>query len=452
MELFFDIKVNKLASVLSKPLYAVGGYVRNFLIDQSLADDVDLAGAIPIPEITDKAKALGLFIVAEYPRTGTVVFSDGKLKYEYTCFRKEEYRLGGEHKPIRTEFTDDIIVDAKRRDFKCNAVYYDINEKKIVDPLDGVNDIKNKVLDSVIDADKVFSHDGLRLMRLARLCGELGFSPSKRVMVSAKKNAKNICDISAERIYDELKKILRSDGKYPFSDKKGHYHGLKILSETGVLDYVMPELTLGRNMFQRSDFHDHDVLEHSLRCVLYAHESVRLDALLHDVGKPYCMIEYGRYHDHPFMGEEIARKILNRLTAENDTIKRVCFMVKNHMLDIKNDVKESKLRRFIVENYKFIPQLLMVKQADFSGSKDDLSKAPTVDKWEKLIEKMRSDGTPFCLKELNITSNELQALGYNGKALGDVMNELNVMAILNPTLNENTALVKIATRNKKNNY
>lgn len=281
-------------------------------------------------------------------------------------------------------------------------------------------------------------------MRLARFCGELGFTPSADTLFSAKKNACNIKDISAERIYDELKKILRSDGKYEFSDKRGHYKGLKLLSETGVLDYIMPELTLGRNMPQRSDFHDYDVLEHSLRCALYADKSVRLDALLHDVGKPYCMETFGKYHDHPFEGEIIARRILRRIRADNETVSRVCFTVKNHMLDLNCDMRETKIRRFIVDNYSYISPLLKVKQADFTACKDDLSKAPSVAKWENIIEKMKKDGTPFTVKDLKITADDLIMLGFEGKAIGDVFHKLFDTAVLNPEFNKRETLLKIA--------
>lgn len=444
MEILFDRKIEDLANLLNKPLYAVGGCVRNFLINKSFSTDIDLAGSIPVSELSEIAEKIGFSIVAVYKRTGTVVISDGKNKYEYTRFRSEKYADGGCHTPISTEFTDDLVTDAKRRDFKCNAVYYDIKDKKIVDPLGGVRDIENKVLDCVTDADEVFRHDGLRLMRLARFCGELGFTPSNDTLLSARKNACNIKDISAERIYDELKKILRSDGKYEFSDKRGHYKGLKLLSETGVLDYIMPELTLGRNMPQRSDFHDYDVLEHSLRCALYADKSVRLDALLHDVGKPYCMETFGKYYDHPFEGEIIARRILRRIRADNETVSRVCFTVKNHMLDLNCDMRETKIRRFIVDNYSYISPLLKVKQADFTACKDDLSKAPSVAKWENIIEKMKKDGTPFTVKDLKITADDLITLGFEGKAIGDVFHKLFDTAVLNPEFNERETLLKIA--------
>ena len=119
---------------------------------------------------------------------------DGK-KCEFTSFRKERYADGGGHTPEFTEPTDDIYEDARRRDFKCNAVYYDVTEGEFIDPLGGIEDIKNKILDTVKTPDDVFKSDGLRLMRLARFTGELGFTPTEEVIESAKKYSGNLKDI-----------------------------------------------------------------------------------------------------------------------------------------------------------------------------------------------------------------------------------------------------------------
>lgn len=446
MELYFSPKIFRLANALGSPLYAVGGYVRNFLIDGSLSYDLDLAGALRPEEVVSAAGELGFKLVAEYKRTGTAVISDGRQRCEYTCFRKEKYADGGAHTPVVTEFTDDIFTDSLRRDFKCNAVYYDIKNRRIIDPLGGAEDIKNRVLDTVTDAEEVFSHDGLRLMRLARFAGELGFKPAENVKLCAGRFASNICDVSAERVYDELKRIVVADRKYGFSDPEGHYTGLKILSETGVLDYIIPELTLGRRMEQRKDFHDHDVLEHSLRSVLYAAPDVRLDALLHDVGKPYCKITFGNYHDHAKYGETIAETILKRLKADNATVKRVKFLVKNHMLDLKGDMRENKLRRFIVGNYGYIPPLLELMQADYSACKDDTGKAPTVARWESLIDAMKSDGTPFSYSDLKISSEDLINMGYKGKEIGKELERIFDMTVLDPSLNNEEKLKKTIKR------
>lgn len=444
MSLYFSDKIKKLSKKLNKPLYAVGGYVRNYLINGSLSNDIDLASATDYDTLLVLLKEGGFTVQCEYKRTGTIVFSDEEGRYEFTAFRKDFYSAGGSHAPTEVDFTDDIKEDALRRDFKCNAIYYDIEKEQIVDPLGGLEDIKNKVLDTVKEAREVFSHDGLRLMRLARFCGELNFKPTKEVMLSASRYASNIKEIASERIFAELKMILSSDSKYVFSNKQGHYTGLKVLSETGVLDYIIPELTLGRGMKQREDYHDYDVLEHSLKCVLYADKSVRLSALLHDVGKPYCMINEGKYHMHAIEGEKIAKKILSRLKASAKEIKETTYLVKAHMLDIKEDMKEGKIRLHIVKNVEYFDKLMALKQADFSACKDDLSCCPTVKKWQSIYSKMKLDGTPFTLKELKITANEIMEIGIKGSKIGDTLNFLFLESVLNPKLNERQKLLEMA--------
>ena len=435
----------ELANKMPKSLYVVGGAVRNFLIDNSLSTDIDLAGAIPADEFLCILNEFGIEQTAVYPRTGTVMFKDGAYNYEYTAFRREKY-LNGKHLPEKTEFTEDIGEDAVRRDFKCNAIYYDITGKQIIDLLGGVLDIENKTLDTVCEPDKVFSVDGLRLMRLARFAGELNFKPTYAVMQSAKKYAYNILDISPERIFNELKMILVSDCKYTFSDKMGHYNGLKILDHTRVLDKIIPELTEGRGMVQRADFHKYDVLEHSVRTVLYSPPKIRLGALFHDIGKPFCFIRDGYYYHHFDEGERIAERVLKRLKADKATINQVKFLVREHMVDLDCSMKENKVRMFLVKNNKRLSDLLMVKQADFRASLEIESTAPTLVKWKKLYAEMKKDGTPFSLKELDITAKDLIELGYKDSEIGAQLHWLFDYAVLHPERNKKEILLAQAKR------
>ena len=436
MNIILPENLKKLSEKCPSALYAVGGYVRNFLINEMRSDDIDIAATMSTEEIKKAANSCGFKVVAEYKRTGTAVIFDGERKYEYTRFRTDRYDGGGKHKPTGTEFTDDITLDAKRRDFKCNAVYYDIKKGEIVDPLGGVADIKDKVLDTVAPPEKVFCSDGLRLMRLCRFAAELNFTPADGVIEGAKEYAGNIKDIAPERIYDELKKILAADKKYPFSDPKGHYTGVKILDEIGVFDILFPEIAAGRGLSQRADFHNYDVLEHTFRTLLYADKEIRLAALLHDAGKPYCMINFGRYKNHAIEGERIARDILNRLKVDKRTTEKTAFLVRNHMFDLKNAEPESALRLFIAESGENFLPLLKLKQADFSACKDDLSVCPTVKRWTAVYSKMQSDGTPFSLKDLKITPAELLTIGFKRRNLGEELKRLFEYAVTNEKAND----------------
>ena len=430
------LPLKKLAENCSHALYIVGGYVRNFLISGMTSKDIDIAGAISVKEMKEAAEKCGFKVCAEYKRTGTVVLSYWKQKFEFTRFRVDEYEKGGAHKPRGTLFTDDIDSDALRRDFKCNAVYYDIKNDKLADPLGGAEDIKNRVLDTVCEPERVFCSDGLRLMRLARFAAELNFTPCARVLEGAKKYAANISDIAPERIFDEIKKILVSDATYEFSDKKGHYTGFKILEEIGVLNIIFPEITAGRGLSQRADFHKYDVLEHSLRTLLYADREIRLAAFLHDVGKPYCKIKYGTYRGHAEAGEKISEEILTRLKADTKTKKETGFLVRWHMFDLGSSEPETAIRKFIAANEKRFAALIKLKQADYSACKDDFSVCPTVERWTRVYQTMKSDGTPFSLKELKISALDLIGIGFKGKAVGEELAALFDFAVENPAFND----------------
>lgn len=434
-----------------KPLYAVGGSVRDFLAGFSLAEaDYDLCAPIPAEQFSAIAQSAGFHVNAVYKRTGTVKFSaqskenNGKTtQFEYAAFRYDSY-VRGEHTPAKTEFTEDIFLDAKRRDFTCNAVYYNLSRGDFRDPLGGVDDVKAKRLKCVDDANKVFSEDGLRLMRLARMAGATGFTPTEDTLAGARKNASLILDVSPERIYAELLLCLSANERYGV--KNGVYTAFALLDKTRVLDYILPELTAGRGVTQRADFHNHDVLEHSLRAAGYAEKSVRLAALLHDVGKSEALQTEGRFASHPERGEKIAREILTRLKAPANVAERVCALVKYHMYDYDLQTKETKLRRFLVEHAELIGDLLLVKQADYSACKDDLSVAPCVKRWQALIEKMKSENVPFSLKQLAVKGNEIAGVLPASRCVGNTLRALLLHVAVHPEENVKERLLYLAPK------
>ena len=399
-------KLKKLAELCPRPLYVVGGFTRNFLGDfHAKQVDIDICGCMLAEDFASYAEKSGLTPQAIYKHTGTVKLSDGEGNdFEYACFRSDKY-VRGEHTPAEIYFTEDITLDAKRRDFTANAVYFDIAADKFVDPLNGIEAIKEKRLTTVDRAEKVFGEDGLRLMRLARFAGQLGFTPDEECLQGAAKNADMITDVSPERIFAELTQILHADEKYGI--EYGHYHALTILEQVGVLAKILPELAAGTGIAQRPDFHKYDMLFHSLRAVRYAEPSVRLAALLHDIGKPYCHRLFGNSFDHPREGERIAREILLRLKAPKKTIDEVCALTLWHMYDFNCQTKETKLRRFFVDHYPLLENLLKIKQADYSGCMDDISTAPTVARWKQLLTRMQKEGAPLTLKQLAVSGQDL---------------------------------------------
>ena len=123
-------------------------------------------------------------------------------------------------------------------------------------------------------------------------------------------------------------------------------------------------------------------------------------------------------------------------------------MVKNHMLDIKSDMRDSKIKLFIVKNLKYYEKLLKVKQADYSACKDDLSVCPTVEKWQKLYLEMKKNGVPFSIKDLHISAKELIESGFLGVEVGKTLKFLLEICVLNPEFNQKQKLLQLALQNK----
>lgn len=435
-----------LAEKSPAPIYAVGGMVRDFLTGFSITEgaDIDICAPVKSEDFIPLAEKCGFKITSVYKTTGTVKLTDKDgSSVEFSPFRTDRY-VRGEHTPAETFFTNDIFSDARRRDFTCNAVYYDIKENSYSDPLGGIAAIKEKRLSTVAPAEKVFGEDGLRLMRLARFTAETGFAADEECLSGAKKNAELIRDIHPGRIWAELSAILTADKKHglPY----GQYFGLKVLDETRVLDYIIPELASGRGMPQRSDFHSHDVLEHSLRCVKYSAPplTIRYAALLHDVGKPDCFIRTGNFHEHDSAGAAISEKVSKRLTVPKAVAARAEKLIRLHMYDLSMNTRENRLKKFFVENYGVLDDLMEIKQADYSACKDDLSECPSNIRWKKILGEMKRSGAPMKISDLNIDGNDILSLGHEKQYTARILSALLIKCAIDPALNKKESLLKLA--------
>jgi len=445
LQQFFPESLINLARACPAPLYAVGGVVRDFLSGYSVEGaDIDICAPIECDDFIAIAQNNSFTVTAVYKTTGTVKLKDADgNSFEFSPFRTDKY-VRGEHMPTETFFTEDINLDAKRRDFTANAVYYNILKDSYLDPLGGIEAIKQKRLTTVAPAEKVFSEDGLRLMRLARFAAQLGFTPDEECLAGATKNADMILDIKPERIWTELVYILLADKKHkiPYA----HYAGLKLLDDTRVLDRILPELTAGRGMSQRTDFHKYDVLEHSLRCAMYAppYISIRYTALLHDVGKPVCYAKNGNFHEHDVLGAALSEKISNRLKVPQNLAKRARWIIALHMYDLSMNTSVGKLKRFFVENYYILSGLMELKQADYSACKDDLSLCPTNARWKKILDDMEISGAPLNLAALNIKGNDIRQLGFEKNYTAKILHSLLLKCAVDPNLNKRDLLLHIA--------
>lgn len=392
----------ELSSYFKKDLYAVGGFVRDSLLGVK-NHDIDICGPATPEEVIKYLKNTDYSVTIESEKMFTLLISYKKETYEYTSFRVDSYIKG--HRPTSVISTDNIIVDATRRDFTINAIYYDVKNNVIVDPLNGTFDLEQKLIRTTRDADLVFSEDGLRLMRLARFASSLGFSIDPKTEECAKNNCILIKDIANERIKDELNLLLVSDLKYGIKDAV--INGFDILRNIGVLDIILPELTLGYGMKQRSDFHEYDVYYHILHTVQEASPDIRLAALMHDIAKPYCKINYGVYKGHDYYGSIISKNILSRLLYSNKIINTVSILTLTHMFNIKNDATINEIKLFVVEYDNYLESIYKLKYADWKGS--GKSSGNYLESAEILIEtrkKLKGNHVPFSISELLVNGND----------------------------------------------
>ena len=436
----------RLANACNAPLYIVGGSVRDHLagLTASTPRDWDICSPTLAERFVEIARGAGFTVQAVYKNTGTVKLSDGENNdFEYSCFRSDKY-IRGLHTPVEITFTTDITLDARRRDFTVNAIYYDIAKGAYADPLGGIADLREKRLSTVAPAEKVFGEDGLRLMRLARFSAQLGFRPDADCLQGATANAKLLRDVSPERIFAELTAILCADERYGVPN--GHYIGLKVLDETRVLDEIFPALTRGRGMQQRADYHKYDVLEHSLRAASYAPQNLRLIALLHDLGKPFCKERDGNSYAHPEEGARLAVEALSWLKAPKRLLVQAETLIRLHMYDFDCQTGENKLRRFFATHGEILDDLLALKQADYSACTDDLSPAPTVEKWKRILQKMQAEGAPLTLKQLAVTGKDLLAIGIPAPEISKTLTKLLTHASVNPKDNQTSRLLFLARK------
>lgn len=433
-------ELRRLASYFPQdaPLYVVGGLVRQALLGAVAANpDIDLASALP-PERLQACLADTPFgIKPASPRLGTVIVV-GERRYEYTAFRIDSYPTdSGAHAPLQVRFTDDLTLDARRRDFRCNAIYYDIRRDEIVDPTGGVADIEARVLDCADDPDRVLSEDGLRLMRLARFQSRLGFRIAPRTYDAACRLCDRLDDISPERIAAELEYLL--DGDFVAD-------ALRTMRDTGMLARVLPELSAGDGLAQNPQYHRYDVLEHSIRACAYAPRSARLAALLHDVGKPPCMARDGNCYRHAEDGARLTCEILTRYRYPKREIQRVTRLVAAHMLAIKRDIRESKLRVFCAQNRDILQDLAALMRADARATGYATDESDFAARMLKTYADMVADGVPLDPRQLAIDGDALATIGARGKQIGETLDALWHMCVTQNLPNEREPLTQAARR------
>ncbi len=427
-------ELKSFAARLPVPLYAVGGCVRDALLGK-VSHDMDLCSALRPDEMRRYAHEAGYDCPVVNERLGTVLLCIGDERYEHTTFRTESYPQGGAHAPESIAFTDSIRADALRRDFSINALYRDVLTNELVDPTGGMRDLERRVLrTTTVDPTVILQDDGLRILRLVRFAVTTGFAVEEATWDAAKTHAALLNDIAWERRRQELDRILETDDVLL---------ALHLLTELHVWPYLIPEICEAANVPQRPEYHRYDVQEHLFHSAAMAEPDAthRLMALLHDIGKPRCLLETGDFHRHAVYGEQMTLTILRRLTYPKAFAARVATAVRMHMFDLDGRAKESTIRkRFVMLGRQGTEDLIALREADIRGSGYETEYAAT--RWRTVYEQMQWDGCPWSVDELDITGREIMETLQipPSAAVSEIKRQLLLHCACHPQDNRNAKL------------
>ena len=319
--------------------YLVGGCVRDLLLGLK-PKDFDIATDARPDRIMDLFPNSGR-VGAHF---GVVLVRDVFAQVEVATFRSDqEYEDG--RRPTAVHFETDPRKDVGRRDFTINGLLMDIESGAVLDYVEGRADLHAKKIRAIGDPDERFREDHLRLLRAIRFAARLNFEIEPKTFAAIERHHTLIRDVSAERIRDELVRILTEGGAK---------RGFEMLDATGLLEEILPEVKAMQGVEQPPQYHpEGDVWVHTLMLLEqldHPSPALALGALLHDVGKPptFRVADRIRFDGHVEAGIELARPILHRLRFSRDIAGQVEALIANHMKfkDVAR-MKESTLKRFL---------------------------------------------------------------------------------------------------------
>lgn len=319
--------------------YWVGGCVRDELLGRPIKDRDVATDARPeqVVRLFKGARRIG-------QRFGVVHVREDDGFTEVATFRREGPYSDG-RRPDEVSYTDDPKQDAIRRDFTVNAMFYDPVSNRRLDFAGGAADLESKLIRAVGSADKRFREDHLRMLRAVRLAAGLGFEIEAGTMAAIRDRAPAIQAMAAERVRDELGRILTEGSAR---------RGFELLHQSGLLQQLLPEVVALRGVEQPPQYHpEGDVWTHTMLMLERLRQpslALAWGVLLHDVGKPetFTSEDRIRFHGHVGRGVELAEAIGKRLRFSNATKERVLALVANHMKFAHvRDMRRSKLRRFV---------------------------------------------------------------------------------------------------------
>ena len=355
---------------LSQEVYAVGGLLRDLLMNKNV-NDIDIMtvgdGIVFAKKLAEK---IGIKKVVPFPKFGTALIPGAPLQIEVATARNEKYDSNS-RKPSEIVYTN-LDGDLSRRDFTINSMAMDIRVKsfgQFFDPYNGVADLQRKCIRTPLDPDETFSDDPLRMMRAAYFSSKLGFRIESDCLNSMKRQSKRIKIVSAERIREEFIKILQTPKPSL---------GLRILQKTGLMKVVFPEIHIMYGMDQTAEWHHKDIFAHTLQVVdnaamLSGKMELRFAALVHDIAKPQTRrIDDKKgytFYGHDVVGERMITNVASRMRLSKKTadyLKKMTLLHLRPIALVKSEVTDSAVRRLMVAAGDDLDDLMLLCRADIT--------------------------------------------------------------------------------------
>ncbi|MDR0723967.1 MAG: CCA tRNA nucleotidyltransferase [Endomicrobium sp.] len=446
-------KITVTASEYNFDAYIVGGFVRDIILNRQ-PKDLDIMVCLKEKASKDDKKFAGInfskILSKKYNLSSPVVFEKfgtAKLfiddqEVEFVMPRKEYYNL--ESRNPDTEVTS-LQQDALRRDFTINALFLKLGNNRVLDfTTNGISDIEKRII-RVADTQNahiIFNQDPLRILRAVRQHLQLGFAIDKSTYNAMKLSAKRIKIVSFERIRDEIDKILIEENPS---------EAFLMRDDLGILQEILPEVAVLKNVKQPDNYHVDDVFVHSLKVLDRTKNDIviRTSALLHDVGKAVTFKnENGKifFHGHDIESATIARIVLKRFKYSKDFIQKVVSIVTNHMYPkmYSSIWTDSAVRRFVKKCGNELDSIIEISKADF-GRHNDIK---TIEELLARIESLKVKKMLYVKSGL-VSGKELMEI-FNrpqGKWIQEVKNKIEKMQMGNPNITKEDIIESIKKLN-----
>ncbi len=419
-------------------IFIVGGVVRDVLLERPLYDWDFTTNATP-------EEIMKLIPDSFYDnRFGTVGIKNSGRPFEVTTYRTERQYTNSRH-PDVVEWGKTLEEDLKRRDFTINAMAIKkigAGKFSLIDLFNGQKDIAAKQIRAVGNATERFQEDALRMMRAVRIATQLGFAIEEETFLAIKENANRINLISAERIRDELLKILASD--FPAD-------GIQLLRNCELSFAILPELDAAFGVEQKSPgrHHIYDVGTHSvesLRNCPSAEPITRLATLIHDLGKVKTQRKYpdGRitFYNHEMESEKIAKRIADRLRFSKEQKEKLVRLVRWHQFTVDEHQTDSAVRRFITNvGAENVHEMLALRTGDRLGGGAKETSWRLEDFKKRLVEVQKQ---PFSVADLKISGHDVMEVKKlpPGPGVGKYLSILFDQVVENKLPNEREVLLE----------